>query len=58
MIEQHRHKSHNDRPDMHKREESTHNILKKATKNPNYKNNNNRTVYSTEIRYRNRLEAN
>jgi len=42
---------------MHKREESTHNI-EKATKNPNYKNNNNRTVYSTKIRYRNRLKAN
>jgi len=38
-IEQHRYTSHNDRPDIHKRGESTHNI-KKVAENLNYKNNN------------------
>jgi len=37
---------------MHKRQESTHNIFKTVAKNLNYKNNNNRTVYSSKICYK------
>ena len=39
-------------------EKNQHTTFKKVAKNVNYKNNNNRTVYSSKIRYRNRLKAN
>ena len=34
-------------------EKNQHTTFKKVAKNVNYKNNNNRTVYSSKIRYRN-----
>ena len=39
-------------------EKNQHTTFYKVAKNLNYKNNNNRTVYSNKIRYKNRLKAN